>query len=202
MPNITMMKFQAIILILFAFIYSCSNNISHSGTHDGITIRINGPRGSVYKDSSGKEFGFRVFKTHLINDTIIPIELTINFSNDSIVLPTDSITSPVIPKSDRYVKVFLFPRSMMPDKHEEVYNYGISGIESFLDTGLNKPTSMKIVIQPKQDYILYIGALLYPEFQRAHSKMLIERQNLVYRILLDPPLDSALIPCGRVVFKK
>ena len=190
-----------IILILLTFIYSCSDNTPHSDTHSGITILTIGPRGGEYTDSTGKKFGYRIFRTRIINDTIMPVEIAINFSNDSVVLPTaDSIPSLGIPKSDRYVRVFLFPRSMMPGKQEEVYNYGITGLEYFLDTGLSEPTMQKITIQPKQDYFLYIGALLYPSYGSASSELLINGQNLVYKIMIAPPLDSALIPCGQIVF--
>ncbi len=198
-----MSKPCTILLIFLTFIYSCSDNTPHSDRHNGITILTSGPRGGTYTDPTGKEFGFRIFRTHIINDTIVPAELTINFSNDSIALiPNDSIPSLNIPASGRYVKVFLFPRSMTPGKQEEVYNYGITGLESFLDTCLGKPTMLKITLQPKQDYILYTGALLYPAFGRARSKLFINGQNLVCKILVEPPPDSALIPCGQIVFKK
>jgi len=191
------------LLFLLTFIYSCSDNTPHFNTHSGVSILTIGPRGGDYTDSTGKKFGFRIFRTHIINDTIIPIELIINFPSDSVaLLPTDSIASLGIPKSDRYVRVFLFPQSMAPDKQEEVYNYGVTGIESFLDTGLSKATMLKTTIQPKQDYTLYIGALIYPALQQARAKLFINGQNLVYRISIDPPLDSALISCGQIVFKK
>jgi hypothetical protein len=157
----------------------------------------------VYADSTGKEFGFRVFQSQVVNNTVAPIELTINFPKVSFeLIPADSIASFGIPKSDRYVKVFLFPPSMIPAKQKEAYNYGITGIDSFLNTGLSKPTALKTIIQPKQEYVLYIGALIYPESQRARSTLFIKGQNLIYKIMIDPPLDSALIPCGQIVFKK
>ena len=196
-----MRRSWTIVLILLTFIYSCSDNIPHSDTHSGITLETIGPRGSAYTDSTGKEFGFRVFRTHIINDTIMPIELTINFSNDSIVLTADSIPSLHLPKSDMYIKVFLFPQSMRPDKQEEVYNYGIAGIESFLDTGLSKPTMLKATIQPKEDYFLYIGALLYPSSFAVRSNLFLSGQNLTYEISINPPPDSALIPCGHIIYK-
>ena len=195
------MRPYIIILILLTFIYSCSDNTAHSDTHSGITILTIGPRGGEYTDPTGKKFGYRVFRTRIINDTIMPIELMINFSNDSVVLPpTDSIPLLGIPKSDRYVRVFLFPSSMTPDKQEDVYNYGLTELESFLNTGLSEPKMQKITIQPKQDYFLYIGTLLYPSSGSARSKLLIAGQNLVYKIIIAPPLDSALIPCGQIVF--
>jgi hypothetical protein len=198
-----MPKPYTIILIFLTFIYSCSDNTSHYARHHGIKILTSGPRGSNYTNSTGTEFGFRIFKTHIINDTMVPAELTINFSNDSVVLfPIDSIPSLNIPSTGRYVKVFLFPRSMTPEKHEEIYNYGITGLESFLDTGLSEETMLKITLQPMQDYILYTGVLLYPASQSAPSKLYITGENLVYEILIEPQLDSALIPCGQIVFKK
>jgi hypothetical protein len=199
---LTVIRLWTTILILLTFIYSCSDNTQHSDTHSGVTILTVGPRGGDYTDSTGKEFGFRIFRTHIINDTIIPIELTLNFPSDSVALPIDSITSLGITKSDRYVRVFLFPQTMAPAKKEEVYNYGVTGIESFLDTELSKAAILKITIQPKQNLTLYIGALLYPAFGQARAKLFINGQNLVYRISIEPPLDSALISCGQIVFKK
>lgn len=192
-----------ILLVLLPFIYSCSKYTRHSDRRSGITIQTIGPRGGEYTDTTGKVFGYRIFRSRIFNDTIIPVELTINFSNAAIVLPpTDSMPSFDIPKSDRYISVFLFPHYMIPGKPEEVYNYGITGLESFLDTGLIEPTMQKITIQPKQDYFLYIGALLFPSSESARSELFINGQNLVYKIVLAPPLDSTFIPCGQIIFKK
>ena len=156
-----------------------------------------------YTDPTGKMFGFRIFRTRIINDSIIPVELTINFPCDSVAM---------LPKSDSYVRVFLFPRSMTPDEQEEVFNYGVRGTESFLDTGLTKPTALKTTIKSKEDYILYIGALFYPTAGRTIAKLFFNGQDLEYRIKVygaHPPLsatdlalDSALLSCGQIVFKK
>jgi hypothetical protein len=198
-----MTKPWTIILILLTFIHSCTDNAPHPDKHSGITILTSEPRGGNFTDPSGKKFGFRIFRTRVSNTTVIPVELTINFPSDSAALPPmDSIPSLGIPKSDRYIKVFLFPHSMAPDKQEEVYNYGVTGIESFLDTGLNEPTKLKTTIQPEHDYYIYIGALLYPSSGRARSNLFLNGQNLVYRISVEPQLDSTLIPCGQIVFKK
>ena len=183
--------------IVLALICSCSDNTPHSeaphsDTNSFIKILNSGPRGGGYTDRTGKKFGFRIFQTHITNDTIIPIELNINFSRDSIWF---------LPKSDKYIKVFLFPRSMTPDKQEEAdANFGVTRVDSFLDTGLTKPTTLKITIKPKEDYVLYIGALLHPPDRRARARLFVNGQNLFYSISIDPPLDSALIPCGQVVF--
>ena len=60
---------------------------------------------------------------------------------------------------------------------------------------------LKITIKPKEDYVLYIGALLYHAFGGAGAELFIRNKfELVYSISIG--MDSALIPCGQIVFKK
>jgi len=230
MPTKTMKKFYLVFLI--AFIISCSddsitysdNRTPHSDQYFGISILNDGPRGSIYteKDSKytdsivlGKNFAFRCFRTRIINDTIIPIELQINFSKDSVSL---------FPKADRYLRVFLFPDELTPDTIQEIYNFGIRGLESFLDTGLNKPTTLTTLIKPKGEYILYIGILFYPPDGLTRAGLFINGHNyniqlvpvksiktgtqneneltLVFGIGIDPPHNYSLISCGRITFIK
>lgn len=175
----------------------------HRDKLSGIKIVTWGPRGGDYTDPSGNKLGYRIFSNRITNGTNMPIDLTINFSNDKVMLsPADSITSPDISKPDRYAKVFLFPYSMLAHTQQEAINYGITGLESFLDTGLNKPTVQKITIEPNQDYYLYIGALIYPSSEQARSELFIDGQHLIYKIMIGPPWYSSLIPCGQIDFKE
>ena len=156
---------------------------------------------------------FRIFRARVINDTIVPIELTINFHSDPVAL---------LPKSNSYLRVFLLGDTLTIDKPDD-YNFGVTGVESFLHTGLNKPTMLKITIKPKEEYVLHIGILFDLMPGRALSKLFIDGQdpnvsflpvntaksdtknrnklNLVYGIGINPPKNYSLIPCGQIVFK-
>ena len=86
---------------------------------------------------------------------------------------------------------------------ESLYNYGATGLKSFLDTGLNKPTMLQRTIHPKEECLFYIGMLFHvPDNGRVRAGIILKEQDLFYRISMGKQLDSALIPCGKVVLKK
>ena len=157
----------------------------------GIVVIIQNslPKGGGYTDATGKDFGSRIFWTRIINETSTSLELTINFPADSFAMP---------PSPDSYLKVFLPTDTMTLDK-ETLYSYG-TGLKSFLDNGINKPTMLQRTINPKEACLFYIGVLFLGERQGvARAELVLKEQDLFYRINL---LGSALIPCGQIVFKK
>ena len=86
---------------------------------------------------------------------------------------------------------------------ETLYAYGARGLKSFLDTGLNKPTMLQRTINPKEACLFYIGALFHvTDTRAARAGLVLKEQDLFYRIRgIAPEFDSALIPCGQIVFK-
>jgi hypothetical protein len=150
-------------------------------TGKGIIIQNSLPRGDGYKT-----FVYGIFWTRVINETTTPFELTINF-------PADSFAIPNFP--DSYLKLFLPPGTMTPDK-ESLYNFGATGLESFLDTGLNKPTMLQRTINPKEECLFYIGAV---PGAGCRAALVLKEQGLFYRFSIIP---DQLIPCGQIVFKK
>ena len=152
-----------------------------------VTIQNSFPKGAGYTDPTGKNFEGRIFWTRVINETATPLELTINF-------PADSFAILALP--DSYLKVFLPTDSMTIDK-EILYSYGITGLRSFLDNGLNKPTMLQRTIAPKEAYLFYT-AILLEGGGVTRAGLVLKGQVLFYRINL---LGSTLIPCGQIVYK-
>jgi hypothetical protein len=132
-----------------------------------------------------------IIQNSMVNDTTVPVELTINFPADSIKMQHNP---------GLYLRLFLPPDTMTMAKEPE-YNYGAKGLLPFLDTGLNKPTVVQVTLNPKEEHLFYVGALIYPD-GRARSGLLINGQNLVYAINISPALDSVFIPCGQIIYKK
>jgi hypothetical protein len=178
----------------------------HSETaSQGVIIQNSLPKGDRHTDSGGKVFGIAIFWTRVINNTANPLELTINFPADSLEIPS----SP-----DSYLKLFLPADTMTLDK-VPLYNYGVTGLRSYLDTGLNKPSKLQRTINPKEESLFYIGVLRYqvpdqapgtrrPGLHQARggvirTALVLKEEDLFYRISID--LDSTLIPCGQIVFK-
>lgn len=167
----------------------------------GVIIQNSLPKGAPQTDSRGKTFGVAIFWTRVINESDSALELTINF-------PVDSLE--ILSSTDSYLKVFLLSDTMTLDK-VPLYNYGVTGLRSLLDTGLNKPTMLQRSIHPKEECLFYVAAVRFqvPGTHRAkvhqgsgviRTGFVLKEQDLFYKISID--LDSEVIPCGHLVFKK
>ena len=160
------------------------------------------PRGGPYTDPNGKECFKVIFWTRLINETDNPLELKIDF-------PVDSFEVPWLP--GKYYKVLVPPDTMTIDK-ETLYDYGLTGLKSFLDNSIHKPSSLKRIINPKESSGFYVvllsritegtqggGAL--------RTALSLKGQDLFYRISVDKgPRPLSLISekeinCGSISLK-
>lgn len=82
---------------------------------------------------------------------------------------------------------------------ETLYAYCATGLRSFLDTSLNKPTMLQRTVNPKAACLLYIEVHFFQESNGVpRAGLVLKEQDLFYRINL---IESALIPCGQIVFK-
>lgn len=153
-----------------------------------VTIQNSVPKGLGYVDPTGKNFEGRIFWTRVINETDTPLEITIKF-------PTDSF--PILSSPDSYLKLFLPMDTMTLDK-EALYSYGATGLKSFLDNGLNKPTMLQRTINPNEACLFYIGMLFYNGGGVARAELVLNEQDLFYSINL---LSPAIISCGKIAFK-
>jgi hypothetical protein len=196
---------RLLLFFLTCFLALCACHIStnkdssissstYTDTGKGVIIQNSGgPRGGPYTDPRGKKFGYSIFWTRVINETATPLKLTINFPADSFKIP---------PSPDAYLKLFVPPDDPMTLDKESLYDYGSKFLKSLLDTGINKPTSLQRTINPKEEYFFYTGALSYKSGGMVRAGLVLKDQELFYRIGIIPHFDSALFPCGHIVFKK
>jgi hypothetical protein len=150
--------------------------------------------GGSYTDPNGKKYVYAVFWTRITNETINPIELTIDFPLDSF-----EITS----SSDNYMKLLLPSDTMTIDK-EPLYDYGLS-IKSFLDTGINKSYSLKRTINPKESTAFYVVMLSNKGVDGTlRTGLSLKGHNLFYKISAyksisgHPLMDEKEINCGSI----
>ncbi len=166
---------------------------------NGVIIQNSFPKGGPYLESTGKvsEPSFLIFFTRVINKTSTPLELTINFPADSFATGEGK---------NFHLKLFLPPDTMTLDK-ESWYNYGVTGLESFLN--FNKPTILQKTIKPNEEFLFHIGTVFYPArgAERAgyqglrggnRAELVLKGQDLFYRMI--PQIDS--LPCGHIIFRK
>jgi hypothetical protein len=174
-----------------------NNNLSVASTAEVLSgeeviILNSAPKAGRYIDADGREFGYGITRTTLINVSESPLQLTIN-------LPADSFAFVTAP--DSYVALFLPPdtivsREMAFDKSSW---YVSDGLKPFLDAGLDVPVTLREIIDSKQEYVFYIGALYHNTGGVPMAELVLKEQNLFFR---PAPRDSLLIPCGKIIFKK
>ena len=58
-----------------------------------------------------------------------------------------------------------------------MYDYGISGLQSFFDAGLTKPTKLHATINPKEEYLFYVGAIFNEAYGPARAGFVLKDKN-------------------------
>lgn len=144
--------------------------------------------GGGYTDSTGKRYSYVIFWSRVINESASQLELTIKF-------PAAPFT--IFPSPDSHIRIFLPPDTMTLEK-VQLGDYGLN-LKSFLDVGFNKPGILQRTINPKEEYYFYIPVLIYQARGTARAALVLRGQDLFFRINIAP--DSALIPCGHLVFR-
>jgi hypothetical protein len=138
-----------------------------------LTIQNSFPKGDSYTDPNGKRYFKVIFWTRIINQTDNPLELKIDFPVDPYELPS----SP-----GRYFKILLPSDTMTIDK-EPLYNYGLTGLKSFLDNSIHKPSSLKRTINPKESSGFYVVILFDNGIGGpVRTGLSIKGQNLFYSV--------------------
>jgi len=165
-----------------------------------LIIQNSFPRGGLYKAPNGNAYAKAIFWTRIINETDNPLELTIDFSGDSYEFP-GSVGSSV----SSYYKILVPPDTMTPDK-ERIYDYDLTDLKYFLENSIDKPSSLKRTINPKESSGFYVVRLLIkPKSSSRREKadgngttragFSLKGQNLFYA------LNGKEIQCGKVNLK-
>jgi len=160
------------------------------------------PRGEKYIHPNGEEYFKVIFWTRIINETDNSLELKIDF-------PVDSYEVPWL--AGKYYKVLVPPDTMTIDK-APLYNYGLTGLKSFLDNNIHKPSSLKRTINPKESSGFYVVILGLTTEVVAPAGVLrtglsLKRQDLFYRFSRYaskpglPLISEKEINCGSINLK-
>jgi hypothetical protein len=144
-----------------------------------ITIQNSLPKGGPYYNPSGALFGCVVFWSRFINESAKPIELTINFPADSFM---------VFNSTDAYLKLLL-PTDTMSLEKVGLYNYGATGLQTFLESNMHEETGLNQIIQPSDDFIFYTAALCYKEGGVVRSGFEIVNCDVIFSISITPQFE-------------
>jgi hypothetical protein len=147
------------------------------------------PKGGItYVDPKGNEYIYAVFWTRIINETDNFIEFKINF-------PLDSYEIPALP--GKYYKT-LIPSDTMTIQKIPLFNYGLTNLEPFLDKNIDRPSSLKRTIQPKEStgfYVVTFRLIGGDKYGVLRTELNLKGQNLFYKIR-----DKEIL-CGSIEIK-
>ena len=160
------------------------------------------PKGGMkYIDPNGDSYNYIVFWTRIINETYNPFELKMD-------IPVDSYEVPSLP--GKYYKI-LIPTDTMTLEKMPLFNYGLTGLESFLDNNIHKSSSLKRTINSKESSGFYVVMLSLTTEGRPGSTLRtglsLKGQNLFYKISAYkmapelPLMDEKEINCGSINLK-
>jgi hypothetical protein len=134
------------------------------------------PKGGIrYTDPKGNEYIYAVFWTRIINETDDSIELKINF-------PIDSYGIPTLP--GKYYKT-LIPSDTMTIQKTPLFNYGLTNLKPFFDNNIDKPSSLKRTIKPKESTAFYVVTFRLiggDKYGVLRTELSLKGQNLFYKI--------------------
>jgi hypothetical protein len=160
------------------------------------------PKGGMkYTDPNGEVYGYVVFWTQIINETVNPVELKINFPLDSFEFPSSS---------GRYQKLLLPTDTMTIDK-APLSAYGLN-VKSFLDNHRFEASSLKRTINPKDSTAFHV--VIFSKWKpiaggsgSMRTVLSLKGQNLIYKISAYklthelPLMDEKEINCGSINLK-
>ena len=181
------------------------NSVRHYEYADAMGKRViitnSLPKGTTYTAPNGKKYFKVIFWSGIINETDNPLEMNINF-------PAELFEVPGLPGN--HYKILVPPDTMTVDK-EPLYDYGMTGLKSFLDTSIDKPSSIKRTINPKGSTSFYVVLLsLTTEIKPSitlRTGLSLKGQNLFYKISRyaskqgHPLVSEKEIDCGSINFE-
>lgn len=186
------MTVKNMFLLLFSiWLYSCSDNTdsrikSTKPTQFGLSIENGQRQGFQYYDSTNTEYNYRYNTITITNDTTVPIQLEIGFSEKDL-------------NNIGYSKVFLLPRPLTPNKQQ--FDNSISdGLKKFLDVGTGKQEHLSKTLKPTEKCVLTFGVLTdikYPDPTTPYETKLLTHKEIPSAISCKLKInDTLVIPCG------
>ncbi len=153
----------------------------------GIRIQNSYPKGGQkYTASNGKKYTFVIFWTCITNNTDSNLEVKMNFSADSFIVPS----SPDV-KFNLYL-----PMEEMTFEKESLPNYGLD-LKSFLDKNIDKPTKLVTNISPNASHLFYMVVISNKGVKgTVRAGFELQKEKLIYKV------NNYEINCGQIVSVK
>jgi hypothetical protein len=192
---------KLIVSVFFLFVYLYTNGqvgptrnwvdseVKLMDSKDNTAMVTNSlPKGGGVVYQNGKKYGYVVFWTRMSNQSATPIELKLKFPDVTFFKPPES-----------YVKIVL-PKESMNIEKEQLFDYGLTNLQSLINDESNQLSILKKKIGPKEDYFFYVTVFIHIDGNgSARAKFELNDKELFYKISMGS--DTTLIPCGSLEFK-
>ena len=156
--------------------------------HNSVIVTNSLPKGGGVVYQKGKKYAYVVFWTRMSNKSTTPIELKVKFPEVTFFKPPES-----------YIKIVL-PKESMNIEKEQLFDYGLTNLQSILNDESNQLSILQKKISPKEDYFFYVTVFIHIEKGvSARAKFELNDKELFYKISIGS--DTTLIPCGSLDFK-
>ena len=165
------------------------SEVKHTDSNGNSVMMTNSlPKGGGVVYQNEKKYGYVVFWTRMSNQFATPIELKVKFPEVTFFKSPDS-----------YIKIVL-PKESMNIEKEQLFDYGLTNLQSILNDESNQLGILQKKIGPKEDYLFYVTVFIHIEGSgSARAKFELNDKELFYKISMGS--DTTLIPCGSLDFK-
>jgi hypothetical protein len=143
------------------------------------------PKGGGLYYLKGIKYSHVIFWTRIQNQTSTPIKLQLTFPDITY------LQSP-----DAHIKILL-PKDTMTREKEQLFNYGLTGLEFLLNDNRKQVKTLIKTIDPNMDYYFYIPVFMHEINGTARTSIVLKGEKLFYKISIGK--DTAFIPCGSLV---
>ncbi len=143
------------------------------------------PKGGGLYYLKGIKYSHVIFWTRIHNQTSTPIKLQLTFPDITY------LQSP-----NAHIKILL-PKDTMSHEKEQLFNYGLTGLESLLNGNSKQLKVLKKTIDPSKDYYVYIPVFMHEINGIARASIVLKGEKLFYKISIGK--DIAFIPCGSLI---
>ena len=143
------------------------------------------PKGGGLYYLNGIKYSHVIFWTRIHNQTSTPIKLQLTFPDITY------LQSP-----DAHIKILL-PIDTMSYEKEQLFNYGLTGLDFLLNDNTNQVKILKKTIDLNRDYYFYIPVFMHEINGIARASIVLKGEKLFYKISIGK--DTAYIPCGSLV---
>jgi hypothetical protein len=143
------------------------------------------PKGGGLYYLKGIKYSHVIFWTRIHNQTSTPIKLQLTFPDITY------LQSP-----NAHIKILL-PKDTMSHEKEQLFNYGLTGLDFLLNDNTKQVKILKKTIDLNRDYYFYIPVFMHEINGIARASIVLKGEKLFYKISIVK--DTAYIPCGSLV---